>query len=451
MMASLRGRLFVFLLAATSAIWLCAVIWIWFGTRAELEHVLDTRLQEAARMVHSLVSSGNMAQATAPVQTDDSGYTRQLSCQIWSMDGRLLARSSGAPEASLAPAGGGFADRTINDETWRVYTIVDTAKEVRVAVGDRVGLRDRLVRDLIIGLIAPALLIAPLLGLMIWIGLGRGLAPLNRIASDITNRDGDDMSPVSAHNAPSEARPLIIALNSLFEKVKAARHHERDITAFAAHELRTPLAGLKTQAQVALAARDDAVRDGALQQILVSVERSSRLIRQLLSLAKLEAMAQRTPDTTVNAGAVLREVIAQSPAPDGVDIAIDPELDQLSLRCEFESLHLVLRNLHENAIEHSHTSGRVTWHALADGHGLSVDDDGPGIPPEEIAFVTQRFYRGRNKVGSGSGLGLTIAAMAASRFGGELAFSNRANRGGLRCTLTWGPHPVPSPSSLRRG
>lgn len=435
MTGSLRRRLFVVLLVATSAVWVCAIAWIWFGSRAELEHVLDTRLQEAASMVHSLVASGNMTEAAAAMHTDDPGYSRQLSCQIWSLDGRLLARSSGAPEASLAEDEAGFANRSINDHTWRVYTIIDTTKGVRVAVGDRIGLRDRLMRDLIFGLVGPAILIIPVLGLMIWIGLGRGLSPLSRIASDLMTRDGEDMRPLNVRDAPSEVQPLIAALNGLFEKVEAARHHEREVTAFAAHELRTPLAGLKTQAQVALAAKDGAVRQSALQQILVSVERTSRLIRQLLSLARLEAMPHRTSDTLTNVGTVLRDVIAHGPSRGGVAVDIDPNLDELSVRCEHELLHLVLRNLHENAMEHSRAPGRISWSAVAGKTGVAVEDEGPGIPEDEIGLVTQRFYRGRNKVGAGSGLGLTIVSTAASRFGAVLRLTNRLGGKGLRCAV----------------
>jgi two-component system sensor histidine kinase QseC len=167
-MTSLRRRLFVILVAATGLIWLCAVGWIYAGTKAELERVLDTRLQEAARMVSSLVASGNMTgsaavAAVSGASPEPASYERQLSCQIWSLDDRLVARSSGAPDARLTDHGAGFSERMVDGDSWRVYTIEDANKGVRVMVGDRLGLRDRLVTDLIKGLLAPALLIIPLL------------------------------------------------------------------------------------------------------------------------------------------------------------------------------------------------------------------------------------------------------------------------------------------------
>jgi two-component system sensor histidine kinase QseC len=391
-------------------------------------------------MVHSLVASGNVAAAataTTVPTLDDASYVRQLSCQIWTLDGHLLARSSGAPPEALAENEEGFATREVRGEPWRVYTIVDAAKGVRVAVGDRIGLRDRLVRDLVAGLIAPAVLIIPLLGLLIWLSLRAGLKPLDAVAGEIAARDGDDMRPVAAQTAPREIQPLIAALNGLFDKVGTARRHERDITAFAAHELRTPLAGLKTQAQIALATTDDAVRDGALRQILVSVDRTSRLVRQLLALAKLEALPKSHATGSVNAGRVVRDAVSLVSARDGIAIEIDPALDRLNLPGEADVLQLILRNLHENAVEHMQGAGRVAWRALPGGNGIRIEDNGPGIPHNELSLVTQRFYRGQTRSLSGTGLGLTIAQMAAERLGISLGLANREDGPGLRCTLIW--------------
>lgn len=437
-MSSLKRRLFVILLAATGAIWLCATAWIYLSSRSELEHVLDTRLQEAARMVHSLVAGGNIAAAVQTAEPAPGAYERQLSCQIWSLDGRLVARSGGAPEEALAGPAEGYSDRIVNGEPWRVYTILDTDKGVRVMVGDRIGLRDRLVRDLVAGLLAPVILIVPLLGMLIWVSLGEGLKPLNVVAGDIAARDGEDMRPLAPAAAPDEVRPLLEAINGLFAKVEAARRQERDVTAFAAHELRTPLAGLKTQAQIALAAPDAPTRESALRQILVSVDRTTRLVRQLLALAKLEGTATAPAAGAageVEAGPFLRDIVRQTASPGGARVEVAAELDTLSLRGDREALHLVLRNLHENAVEHMAGGGAIVWRRCADG--LCVEDEGPGIPEAELPLVARRFYRGRSRSASGSGLGLTIASMAAARAGARLALENRDDRSGLRASIVW--------------
>ena len=298
-MRSLRVRLFATLLLATGMIWLSAVAWIYLGSKREVEQVLDNRLQEAARMVSSLVGAVGDAGTDGAPRTlpAPSAYERQLSCQIWSLDGRMVARSSGAPERRLTEAPAGFSQREVDGETWRVFTVEDAEKGVRVMVGDRLGLRERLVTDLIMGLVTPALLVVPLLGMLIWASLGRGLRPLRLMARNLAARDADDMSAIDAGRAPTEVRPLADALNGLFLKVEAARRHEREVTAFAAHELRTPLAGLKTQAQVAMAAADPEVVKAALRQILAAVDRTTRLVRQLLDAARLDADGETRPLT----------------------------------------------------------------------------------------------------------------------------------------------------------
>src|SRR5258708_34884428 len=295
-MTSLRTRLFAILVATTGLIWLCAAVWIYVQTKNEVERVLDTRLQEAARMVESLVTNSDgagshNAQTDPVVVPQQASYERQLSCQIWSLDGRLVARSSGAHNERLSDHANGFSDREVDGETWRVYAIEDATKGIRVMVGDRLGLRERLVTDLIKGLLAPTLLIIPLLGLLIWTSLGRGLRPLQNMAEELQKRDAEDMRAIDARHAPREIRPVVGALNQLFEKVDAARRHERQVTAFAAHALRTPLTCLKTQAQIAMTAADPAIKAGALQQILISVDRTSRLVRQLLAVPTLHARA----------------------------------------------------------------------------------------------------------------------------------------------------------------
>src|SRR5262245_13164881 len=156
-------------------------------------------------------------------------------------------------------------------------------------------------------------LAVPLLGFLIWASLHRGLRPLRGLADELARRSADDMRPVESGKIPTEIRPVIGSLNSLFARVQDALRHERDLTAFAAHELRTPLAGLRTQAQVAMAARDETTRTTALQQILIGVDRTTRLVRQLLAIAKLDAAPEATPASEVSIGSVIEEVIEALP------------------------------------------------------------------------------------------------------------------------------------------
>ncbi len=446
-MTSLRRRLFVILVAATGIIWLCGILWIFVGAKAELEHVLDARLQEAARMVNSLVTkNGPVFAAAANAAATPEHYERQLSCQIWSLDGQLLARSGSAPDVSLTDQASGFSDHRLQGELWRVYTIENPAKGVRVMIGDRLGQRDQLAVDLVKGLSIPAILMLPLLGGLIWLSLGRGLRPLLGMAVELKSRAADDMRPLQTRHAPDELRPLAEALNSLFAKVETARRHERDVTAFAAHELRTPLAGLKTHAQIAMAADDPVVREEALRHILLSVDRSTRLIRQLLTLAKLESELGARQTDTICLGEMLEEIGKSAQSLGQVaTVRIAPALRDFSITANRETLAIALRNLHENALQHTPAHGVVTWNVMPDGRGIVVEDEGPGMAPDEIPLATQRFFRGKRQTPTGCGLGLAIVEAVLQHLGGQLVLENREGGLGLRAmavlprTTTSGP------------
>ncbi|MGX9429928.1 MULTISPECIES: ATP-binding protein [Bradyrhizobium] len=441
-MNSLKHKLFFILVVTTGLIWLAATCWIYVGTTREVENVLDSRLQEAARMVLSLASSNDVGsfQKDSIAHADELlTYEHQLSCQIWSLDGRLVARTSGAPDESLSDNRTGFSERTIQGEKWRVFTAEDPAKNVRVLVGDRLGLRKTFVADIMRGLLAPLFLIIPLLAFLIWASLNRGLRPLQTLAEDLRRRNVDDLTPLKTRDIPVEIQPIVSSLNNLFKKVKEAMRHERDITAFAAHELRTPLAGLRTQAQIAMTAPDENIRKTALSQILFAVDRTTRLVRQLLTIARLDSESD-APLKSVNVGDVVEEVIDALPMSDkNADVTIDPVLRNTIVRANRESLLLAIRNLHENAVRHMPQPGTIRWSSetTEDATTVLVEDSGPGIPREELALVTNRFFRGRNRSSLGSGLGLSIADLAVRTSGARLRLRNRDDISGLRAEMVW--------------
>ena len=426
---SIRLRLILILTLATTAVWLSAVLWINISTRAQVERVLDARLSEAANMVSSLMADRrialNDAAAGATIALpSDGGYSRQLSCQIWSLQGDLLGASSGAPDARLSDDEG-FATTQIDGEPWRVFTVLNPDVGVRVMVGDRMEVRDRLVSDVVQGLLWPLAVIFPALALLIWISVGRGLAPLAHLESALRQRQPDDLRPLPEGRDPREIRPVRRALNSLFHRLENVRRSERDFTAFAAHELKTPLAGLRTHAQIARMAVDPAVRDRALASIATSVDRTDRMVRQLLDLTAIDQDA--TSVERLDMAELLADVADQ--AKDQADVR------QVRLLIEADNLpplyasrilvHSALRNLVENAIQHSPAGGVVRLIATCDGSSvtLQVRDQGPGIRPEDRDRVTDRFWRGPGREVHGSGLGLAIVAAAVQRMGGHLEVS----------------------------
>ncbi|MBB4020138.1 MULTISPECIES: ATP-binding protein [Alphaproteobacteria] len=442
-MTSIRSRLFLILMITTGVVWMSAIAWIYLSTRAEVERVLDARLIEAARMVSSLITSQEIdpmraAQIPAIEPTMHASYDRQLSCQIWALDGTLVGRSDAAPATPLSDAKDGFSETLIDGETWRVYAVVNADLGMRVLVGDNMRVRDRLVADVIRGLALPALLILPILAGLIWLSVRKGLGPLNKMAHALETRPASDLSALPDVDTPSEIKPVIRSLNGLFGRVHAARERERDFTAFAAHELRTPVAGLKTQAQVALGSDDPDIRRNALRQIVVGVDRTSRLMRQLTDLTNAERGEADADGRRVNLGKLVGQLVddIRQHYSDAVPIEIDAKLNDIYLQLDASLFMLAVRNLMENAVLHSRNDGVVRCGVRIDGDAVAVtiEDNGPGIPEDELPKVCERFYRGRNKTAMGSGLGLAIAELAAKRLGGNVSLGNRSE-GGLRAEL----------------
>lgn len=443
-MRSIRRRLLIILLAATGLVWLSGVVRIRHSTRTEVEHVLDRRLQESAQMIASLIArSGGILPAetealdqSAPAlpATGHHDYARQLICQVWGFDGELKSESAGAPQSRLAGDGSGFSENRVDGETWRVYSHVDAAQGIRVMVGDARSMRDRLVSDASMGLIVPAVLILPLLAMLIWLAVGRGLAPLDRLAGALAARPATDLSPLGGEGAPRELRPMIDALDGLFRRVDAARDRERNFTAFAAHELKTPLAGLKTQAQIALIAPDAETRAHALTQIRSGVDRTDRMVRQLLDMTASEHPVAADGGAMQDAAQLLQDIadglagLAQSR---GVTVRSEaaPGLWHTG---QSALLAPALRNLIENALIASPPGAEVTLRLIRDGAELrfQVLDRGPGIADADRAHVTRRFWRGAAaNAAPGSGLGLAIVEAVVARMGGELRLSPRPGGG----------------------
>ncbi|WP_368667650.1 ATP-binding protein [Salipiger sp. PrR002] len=431
---SLRLRLFLILALATGGIWFSAVLWIEHSTRAQVQQVLDARLAEAARMVSSLLSDRRIAMAGegAPVAIplDAHGdYAHQLSCQIWSLQGSLVGQSEGAPQAQLSAAHGtGYSESTVDGETWRVYTVENTTLGVRVMVGDSLAVRDKLVSGVIEGLLLPLAVILPLLAAAIWVSVGRGLAPMHRLAEALRLRSPGDLGPLPAGPVPAEMRPMRAALDGLFGRLAKAREAERDFTAFAAHELKTPLAGLRTQAQIARIAPDEATRARALQNIERSVDRTDRMVRQLLELSAVESAGEAPGHADL--GRLSEEICADlTPLAEARGVLLRSDVPQgasAPLRASGFLLHAALRNLVENAVQAS-PEGATVRISLQCGV-LRVEDAGPGIPPDLRARACERFVRG-TAGGDGSGLGLAIAAAAMDRLGGALELPQSCGQG----------------------
>lgn len=432
-MRSLRLRLFALVAGVTMLVWAGAAAWTAFSTRAEVERVLDRRLVEAARMVAALDVGANGAAR----QPEPGPYSRQLSCQIWSLDGALVGQSAGAPGRPLASGAQGFSEREVGGQWWRVYTHVDPVRGIRVMVGDNLEVRRNLVRDLMLGLLLPAAVGVAALALLLWFGVRGGLAPLARITRALEARSPGSLEPLAVQPVPEELAPLVRAMDALFARLDRARRAERDFVANAAHELQTPLAGLKTQAEVARRATDPAMRHNALEQIESSVDRTSRLVRQLLELARREG---RESEPNPARFASLSEAVAEVEREYGSLAAASARpiqtccaLHDVAIAIDREALVLALGNLVANALQHGGQGPVRIECALGEDFVLSVVDGGEGIAEEDVARIRRRFERGRGVTSGGTGLGLSIVDAAIAPAGGVLEFRRGAS--GFACSL----------------
>ena len=287
----------------------------------------------------------------------------------------------------------------------------------------------------------PELLIALATLVIVWFGVKRGLQPLARLSDEIKARSAGDLRPIDAAGAPEEARPLVGALNGLLGEVSAASRKQQRFLADAAHQLRTPLAGLQTHTELALAQPMPEACRAQLEQVHRATIRTARLANQLLALARAEPGAR-----SANADLDLKN-IAGGEADAWVRQAVSRDID---LGFELESarvdgdaflLREALSNLVHNALEYSPRGGRVTVRTgRRNGHAfLEVEDDGPGIAPAERGRVLERFYRVPGTPGTGSGLGLAIVREIAAGHGASRCHRRFGPAGGCRVGITF-PH-----------
>ncbi|QEW29577.1 ATP-binding protein [Roseovarius indicus] len=352
----------------------------------------------------------------------------------------MVGASGSAPEGRLTEAETGYSENVVDGERWRVYTEVNEDLGVRVMVGDRLTVRERLVTDVTRGLLIPALAILPVLAGLIWLSVGQGLAPLYRMANALAARSADNLEPIRAGPLPAELRPMGAALDALFARVAAARDRERNFSANAAHELKTPLSGIKTQAQVAAMAQDEDSRRHALAQIERGVARTDRMVRQLLELASVDGAASAGGGVT-DLGKVLASVASS--------LERSAEANGVELRCRFPKgapmvqgdavmATVAVRNVVENAIGASSAGDVVDIRVeeVADALQVQILDEGPGIVEADRSRITERFFRGNNAPEGGSGLGLSITMAAMQQIGGTIEFRRRDTRG-EQVTLTF--------------
>lgn len=307
-----------------------------------------------------------------------------------------------------------------------------------VTVAETTRKRDRLVREILLGSVLPQALLAVLTLVIVWFGVAHGLAPLERLSEEIRRRSPRNLEPIAPAEAPEETRPLIQALNSLLQQVDELHRNQQRFLANAAHQLRTPLAGLRAHAELALAQPLPGAARSEIEQVHTATVRTARLANQLLALARAEPGGRVEPHAQVELRAVVEDA-----ADEWVhramerDVDLGLELEAATVQGDAFLLSEALNNLVHNALEYASRGGHVTVRTgLRDGQPfLEVEDDGPGIPAAERARVLERFYRMPGTAGTGSGLGLAIVREIALAHGATLEISDGQKGTGCRVEI----------------
>jgi two-component system, OmpR family, sensor histidine kinase QseC len=436
--ASLQARLAAGMVAVTLVVGALTTTLALRQARHELDELLDAHLTQAAALL--------VVQHSARLPHDDDAvldaptlhrYAPRAVFQVFH-EGQLALRSSQAPPAPLvAGMAPGFHTVQRGDTPWRVFVTSGATADVTVIVGERVSARGEILAGmlgplLVLGAVAPLLMLGLAVAVLRW-----GLAPLHRLRETLASRQAGHLDPLPAGDLPSELAPLVDTLNALFQRLDALLQGERRLTADAAHELRTPIAAIRAQAQVALGAQADEERRQALQATIAGCDRAARVVEQLLLLARLEA-GDAPPRRTLALADVARQAVAEAaehPLAKGHALALDVGAPAVA-QGDALLTQVLLRNLLDNALRYSPPGTPVTVSVDGDaGWRLTVEDGGPGLDAAGLARLGQRFQRGDTSAASGSGLGWSIVQRIAALQGWTVEADRSPTLGGLRVRL----------------
>ncbi|TAM50004.1 MAG: two-component sensor histidine kinase [Paraburkholderia sp.] len=447
---SLRFRLLATIGISTVLLSGATSLWMFRAVQSELTHTLDQRLTASARMVADMLAprpqsaDSQFADAVAGALPAVAPGTDGLACEIRLMSGgkalRTIARTVDSPRWNdIAP---GFSTQTLSGERWRTYSLL--LGNLRVTTADRVSVRSMLVRDLAFTALLPFSIAFLGVMAMIWFGVSHGLAPLERVRKIVAARSPGDDHPISFPDVPSELLPLTSTIEQLVSRTSAAVARERQFTDAAAHELRTPLAGVKLHLQVLRMAIDlqssPLEVSTSLDLAQSDVGRMQHVLDQLLWLARVETSASSAGEDRCDARGTATRVLNELSSGDGKRDRVashDTLIDRVEAAIPETLLAMALRNLLDNALRYSPAGSPVVL-TLArcdrDTVSFSIEDNGPGMTDAQIAEAPRRFWRGHND-SEGSGLGLAIVAAIAQRVQGRLVLASRADRAGLCATL----------------
>ncbi|QEA13408.1 ATP-binding protein [Comamonas flocculans] len=433
---SLRLRLLIVLIAAIAVTAGVQGLFAYKTALGEADALFDYHMQQTAFALRA----GLPADAKGMGRPRPEYANNEFIVQVWTNEGlRIFESALGdlLPQRAVL----GFQDVRAHGRSYRVFSLQTRSQVIQVA--QDLAVRRKMARGLAWRSLLPLAVMAPLLALAVWWLLGRLFVPVERVRSQVARRQPQDLSALHAADLPAEVQPLVDELNALFERVRRAFAAQQDFVADAAHELRSPLAALKLQAQGLRRAGDAPTRERAVARLEAGIDRAARLLEQLLVLARQEAAAgAMAPVDLLQVARLALADVAASAQARGIDAGLaQPAPAACPVQGVAEELRLLLRNLLDNAIKYTPEGGRVDVVLACDGAAvqLRVEDSGPGIPEAERERVLGRFYRSPHSApqAPGSGLGLAIVQAVAQRHGARLRLGRSERLGGLCVCLAF--------------
>ncbi|SPB15010.1 histidine kinase [Caballeronia novacaledonica] len=449
---SLFGEILDWMLAPLLLLWPMSIAVTYLVAKSIANGPFDRALEADAYVLARQIQPVNgVAELRLPDATRDflrADNVDSVFFQVLGTRGELVGgdRDMPLPHDDDRPQPGivEFRDDVLRGNDIRVaYTTVDlpdlapgrdpgSTQPVLVQVAETLDKRSQLANDIIKGVILPQFVILPLAIILVWFGLSRGLAPLHALQSNIRARRPDDLSPLQAGSAPPEIAPLVASFNDLLTRLEQNMEFQKRFIADAAHQMKTPLAGLRMQAELAMRQDVSAEVQRSLEQIATSSEHAARLVTQLLALARAENRATGqifTPIVLTDLARLAVRDWVQAALAKRMDLGYEEPPFPVEVEGNVVMLREMLSNLIDNAIRYTPAGGRITVRVRTDDTDLDlvhleVEDTGLGIPAAERARVVERFYRILGREGDGSGLGLAIVKEIATMHGGALAIED---------------------------
>ena len=450
-MTSIRRRTLTLIIGLMLTGLLILSIFNLHDSNHEIAEVYDAQLAQNARLLQGvmrmplankehaeLYQAFNKALGDAVPRVDGHPYESKIAFQVWNHQGEVLVHTASAPTFTTPPTAPGFSDvLDLNNRQWRAFILEDATNNLRIWVGERDDVRSDLVDRIVRHTLWPNMLGSLILAAMVWLAIGWGLKPLANMAATLRARHSGSLEPLQLEPLPSELEPMQAALNRMLAQIQQVLGRERRFIADAAHEMRTPLAVLRVHAQNLLDAGTEQERRESLKHLIDGVDRTSRLVNQLLTMARLEPQTKVTEQPILDLATTIRESLVQMTPwllNKGLELVFEAPGDGYLARVDAAAINIALNNLVTNAANFSPEHGVITVQLKrTDAHfELSVEDQGPGIDESERERLFERFYsRGNDQ---GAGLGLTIVQAIAVRLGGHVTLENRPT-GGLCATL----------------